>query len=109
EEEDGDWIPLDFDRVDQACLIGTQSSIGRVVALHLDFDLFERPRPEERIQRSFDDAALWTALPGKRLIELGAAVFAVSASRCDSGGCDGRLFAALSHFVCLISQGRGSR
>ncbi|ROK31149.1 hypothetical protein DPX16_4100 [Anabarilius grahami] len=58
----------------------TQSSVGYVVALHLDFDLIERLRPKERIRRSFDDAALWTALPRKRLIELGAAVFAVSAS-----------------------------
>lgn len=67
--------------MDQACLIGTQSSVGRVVALRLDFDLFERLRPEERMWCSFDDAALWTALPGSRFIELGAAVFAVSASR----------------------------
>lgn len=62
EERDGDSVPLNFDR----CLIDTRGSVGHVVALHLDFDLFERPRPEERIRRSFDDAALWTALPRNR-------------------------------------------
>lgn len=83
EDRDRDSVLLDFDCCGSSMFIcrPTQSSAGHVVALHLDFDLFERPRPKERIRRSFDDAVLWTALPRKRLIELGAAVFAVSASR----------------------------